>query len=425
MACASCGGSLVEAARFCPHCGERVQPETPPPDRLRRLLEAALGTHLRVLRELGRGGMGAVYLAEETGLDRLVAIKVLPPERAESHLHRERFRREARTAARLSHPNVVPLHSFGEHEGMLYYVMGYVEGESLAQRLQREGRLPEPEACRILGAVADALQYAHEQGVVHRDVKPHNILLEARSGRPMLTDFGIAKLASEGTALTSTGMLVGTPDYMSPEQAAGRPDIGPSSDVYSLGVVGYAMLAGRLPFEGRTPAEAITRRLTSAAAPLAAQVPPVSAALAGAVMRCLGREPEERWPDAGTFARVLARLGDEEESTPPSELGRIESAGLGLLALAYASGVAWALGKAAGAPGAQLALYAKIFPPLTLGLAAILLVVAAAALRRHPRSAVAGRCSWSLPSGRAGTRPRSGAPATSGTGSRPRCAGCG
>jgi predicted Ser/Thr protein kinase/drug/metabolite transporter (DMT)-like permease len=380
MTCTSCGGSLVEGAKFCPHCGAQARTEAPPADPLRKLLEQALGTHYRVERELGRGGMGTVYLAHESGLDRHVAIKVLPPDRAQSELYRERFRREARTAARLSHPNIVPLHAFGEHEGMLYYVMGYVDGESLAERLLREGRLAEPESRRILAAVADALHYAHEQGVLHRDVKPQNILIEKGSGRPMLTDFGISKITAEGTALTSTGVVVGTPDYMSPEQASGSPDLGPRSDLYSLGVVGYAMLSGRLPFSGRTPGEVLVKRLTSEAPPPAIPGGDVSASLVDAVMKCLAKDPGRRWPDSGAFARAVASFDDEES-------GPLE--GLGLLTILFCfAGIVLHLGwRIAEKPGVAFELLGKIVPAVAaVCLLALLGSLAWAAVRGHSPS---------------------------------------
>jgi predicted Ser/Thr protein kinase len=381
MTCTSCGGSLVEGARFCPHCGQAVRAPAPPADILRRLLEQALGTHYHVVRELGRGGMGTVYLAHESGLDRDVAIKVLPPDKAQSDLYRERFRREARTAARLSHPNIVPLHAFGEHEGMLYYVMGYVEGESLADRLSREGRLAEPESRRILAAVADALHYAHQQGVLHRDVKPQNILLEKGSGRPMLTDFGISKITAEGTALTSTGIVVGTPDYMSPEQASGSPDLGPRSDLYSLGVVGYAMLSGQLPFAGRTPGEVLVKRLTGEAPPPVAAAD-VSPGLVEAVMRCLAKDPERRWPDSGAFARAVASFEDEEAG--PFE-------GLGLLTSLFCwAGIVLYVGwRTAEKPGVGFELWGKIVPAIAgVGVLALLGTVAWGRWRGHLLAAV-------------------------------------
>src|SRR5262245_14414442 len=196
--------------------------------------------------------MGAVYLAHELALDRDVAIKVLPPEHAGTAELRERFKREARTAARLTHPNIVPLHTFGEVSGLLYFVMGYVAGESLADRLQRGGKL-EPEAARIfLASVCDALDYAHRQGIVHRDIKPDNILVDAERA-PHVTDFGIAKgMVADGT-LTTAGQLIGTPYYMSPEQAMGSASVGPRSDLYSLGVVAFEMVSGQLPFRAATP----------------------------------------------------------------------------------------------------------------------------------------------------------------------------
>jgi predicted Ser/Thr protein kinase len=315
--------------------------DTGAPDRVRETLARALGTHYRVERLLGRGGMGAVYLAHETGLDREVAIKALPPERASTEEHRERFRREARTAARLSHPNIVPLHAFGEHEDTAYYVMGYVRGESLAARLRREGPLPEDEARRVLVAVAEALHYAHSQGVVHRDVKPDNVLLEEGTGRPLLTDFGIARAEHPGGTLTVTGAIVGTPDFMSPEQAAGRSDVGPASDVYSLGVMAYALLSGRLPFEAATPGEALARRLVDDPKPLQSVASQLSEPVTAAVMRCLARDPARRWPDAASFARALAP--DDTDDDVPRGLRPLAGHGLLALVLAYYALVARAI----------------------------------------------------------------------------------
>jgi hypothetical protein len=250
---------------------------------------------------------------------------------------------------------------------MLYYVMGYVEGESLADRLKREGRIAEPEACRVLGAIGDALQYAHDRGVVHRDVKPHNILLEAGSGRPMLTDFGISKAPLEGAALTGTGVVMGTPDFMSPEQAAGSSDVGPASDLYSLGVVAYAMLAGRLPFEGRTPGEVIAKRLTVEARPLSLVDGSVSSSLADAVMRCLVRDPSLRWPDATAFVHALAQPDDEA-------LGPAEGAGVFVVVLGYVGLVAQLAWQTGRQPHVAVEIAAKATPII----AALVLVLALA-----------------------------------------------
>jgi len=337
MKCNSCRAPLPEGARFCAQCATPVPAQTAEDDPIREALTKALGTHYRVLRLLGRGGMGAVYLAHEDGLDRDVAIKVLPPERAHSPELRERFRREARTAARLTHPNVVPLHTFGEARGMMYYVMGYVHGESLAARLAREGRLPEPETRRLLTEIAGALDYAHRQGVVHRDIKPDNILLEESSGRPLLADFGIAKAVAGGESLTSTGSIIGTPSYMSPEQASGRGDVDARSDLYSLGVMAYAMLSGRLPFEGKTPADVIVQHMIRPAAPLSPLAPGTSATLAAAVMRCLEKDPELRWARASELAAAFRPQAEDPDSLP-SELEQIESRGLSI-ALFYTYGL--------------------------------------------------------------------------------------
>jgi len=313
MTCTQCGAALTADDVFCNKCGARSVADLPvPADPMRAALERALGGQYDIQRLLGRGGMGAVYLARERSLDRLVAIKILPPETAADADSRERFRREARTAAKLTHPNIVPLYAFGDVDGMLYFVMGYVRGESLADRMRREGKLPADQARRIIKEVADALDHAHRQGVVHRDIKPDNILLDDESGRPMLTDFGVAKARASGATLTEVGAVVGTPYYMSPEQASGARDIDGRSDLYSLGVMGYQMLAGRLPFEGESFQDVIVQHVTQEPAPLSALVPEVPADLTAAVMRCLAKEPGKRWADAESLETAIAQGGEDD-----------------------------------------------------------------------------------------------------------------
>ena len=300
MQCRECDSLLPPEARFCLSCGARVEPTVPGStvDPILEALRKAIGFQYRIERLLGRGGMGAVYLAHELALDRDVAIKVLPPEHAGTPEVRERFRREARTAARLTHPHIVPLHTFGEVSGLVYFVMGYVAGESLAARLKRQGPLESEEARALLVAICNALDYAHRQGIVHRDIKPDNILIDADSGAPLLTDFGIAKPTVDEAQLTTTGQLIGTPHYMSPEQALGRSDVGPRSDLYSLGVAAYEMVSGHRPFEAESPLEALTQRLTRDPRPLGSVAPGVAPDLALAITRCLQRDPVSRWTDA-------------------------------------------------------------------------------------------------------------------------------
>jgi serine/threonine-protein kinase len=285
-----------------------TEPRARPPLSLaeREALAEALADEYEIVYLIGQGGMGAVYLARCRTLDRLVAIKVLAPEMARSEDSRERFRREARAAARLMHPGIVPLHAFGERGGFAYIVMGFVRGESLASRLRREGALPADEARRILLELAQTLEYSHRQGVVHRDVKPDNILIDRESGRLLLTDFGIAKLRSFDPPAAGEEP-VGTPHYMAPEQALGDRDVDGRADVYALGVLGYVLLTGRVPFDGETMQELICQHVTATPAPLRALAPQVPAELAGVIMRCLAKEPRDRWRDAGELTRALEK----------------------------------------------------------------------------------------------------------------------
>lgn len=300
-------------------------------------------------RLLGRGGMGAVYWGREKALEREVAIKVLPPGTTEmSPDSRERFRREARTAAQLTHSNIVPLYTFGETDGLAFFVMGFVHGESLAARMRREGRLPFPDVIRILGQLADALDYAHRKGVVHRDVKPDNVMLDEGSDRAMLTDFGIAKGDTGGEVLTRTGMIVGTPSYMSPEQASGERSVDGRSDLYALGVLGYEMLAGRAPFQGGSAQELLIQHISEAPVPIKAIVRDAPEGLAAAVMRCLEKDPARRFPDGKALRVALETQSDSVELIPedlrgmvgfvPSSLILVYSAVALITAVALASG---------------------------------------------------------------------------------------
>lgn len=279
-------------------------------------LQLALAGQYSLERELGRGGMGIVYLAREVSLERLVAIKVLPPAYASRPELRERFLREARTAARLSHPNIVPIFRVGEAGDCVYFAMAYVDGETVGQRLRGRGPFPPAEAARILREAAWALAYAHAQGVVHRDVKPDNILLERSSGRALLTDFGIARV-QETTSLTDEQAIMGTAHFMSPEQASGEPLDG-RSDLYSLGIVGYLMLTGRLPFDAATVPAVLVKQLSEQAPPLLVAgagraIPP---RLAQAIERCMAKSPAARPASGEALADALAASTQERRVLP-------------------------------------------------------------------------------------------------------------
>ena len=255
--------------------------------------------------EIGRGGMGVVYSARDVKLNRRVAIKLLPPDLAFRDEIRTRFLREAQTAARLSHPHIVPIHSVGDEGGLVYFVMGFVDGESVAARLRRRGRLPAEEVRRIMKETADALGLAHAMGIIQRDVKPDNILLEGTRGRVMVTDFGIAKALSDAGTLTGTGVAIGTPSYMSPEQAAGEREIDARSDLYSLGIVAYEMLIGELPFHAPTVPGILMKHIAEPTPDILQRRPDAPEELAATIQRCLEKDPEDRWPTADALRRAL------------------------------------------------------------------------------------------------------------------------
>lgn len=273
---------------------------------LRSHVMRVLDSQYEVEKEIGRGGMGIVYKGRDKRLKRPVAIKLLPPELAFRSEIRMRFLREAEMAAQLSHPHIVPIYSVDEREGLVYFVMALVEGENLGTRIAREGPTKPDEARRILREVGDALAYAHSQNTVHRDIKPDNILIDGQTGRTMVTDFGIARAVSEGAEqkLTGTGIAIGTPAFMSPEQSAGDRDIDGRTDLYSLGIVAYQMLCGDLPFNATSAPALLVKHLSERPIPIdqRANVPPD---LARAVMLCLEKNPNDRFPDARSFVQAL------------------------------------------------------------------------------------------------------------------------
>jgi serine/threonine protein kinase/tetratricopeptide (TPR) repeat protein len=303
-------------------------------DQLDRLNTALVGRY-RASREVGAGGMATVYLAEDLKHHRQVAIKVLRPELAAS-LGAERFLREIEIAAGLHHPHILPLYDSGDADGALFYVMPFVDGQSLRDRLDKVGAMPIDESVRLLREITDAIAYSHQHGVVHRDIKPENILLSG--AHALVTDFGIAKALSDAAGvatLTSTGMSVGTPAYMAPEQATASPGLDHRVDIYALGVVAYEMLAGRAPFLGTNPQQIIAGHLTRTPDALSSHRNTVPAALEAIVMRCLEKNPGDRWQSADELLRAL-------EPTAAAPRGRKRMlAGATVAVVLAAVGIAW------------------------------------------------------------------------------------
>ncbi len=328
------------------------------PDRL----VAALADRYAFERELGQGGMATVYLADDTRHGRKVAIKVLRPELAAT-IGPDRFLREIRIAAQLQHPHILPLLESGEAEGFLYYVMPFVDGESLRDRLARQGELPVHEALKLLVEIVDALGYAHGRGVVHRDVKPDNVMLSGRHA--LVMDFGVAKAVSEASGrnqLTTAGVALGTPAYMAPEQAAADPHLDHRVDIYAVGVMAYELLAGRPPFTGGTPQQVLAAHVTQAPEPVSRYRPAISPALEATVMRCLAKRPADRFQSAEELLAQLEPLvtpsgGMTPTSTRPVEGWKPERRsklgwGIGVAAVLGLAAVAWIFRPSGDRPAA-------------------------------------------------------------------------
>ena len=319
-------------------------------------LTTALADRCAIERELGQGGMATVYLAEDLKHHRKVALKVLRPEIAVT-VGAGRFAREIEVAARLQHPNILPLLDSGEAEGFFFYVMPYVEGESLRDRLARGGELPIQDAVRILMEVADALSEAHAHGVVHRDIKPDNVMLRGRHA--LVADFGVAKAVTEATGqqlLTSTGVALGTPTYMAPEQAMADPHQDHRVDIYALGVLGYELLTGRAPFSATTAQEMLAAHVTAVPDPVEKYRATVSPALAQIIMKCLAKKPADRWQTAEEVLQHLEPLATPSGGTTPTQTAPVEAVkarrrlvsaagGAGVIALAAVAVLAYQLLK--------------------------------------------------------------------------------
>ncbi len=286
-------------------------------------LRAALRGQYTIERELGRGGMGVVFLARDERLDRPVAMKVLPPHLAEQGDTRERFLREARTAAQLSHPNIVDIYRADELDGFAFFTMGYIEGETLADRIRDRGTLPAADVVRTLREVAWALAYAHARGIVHRDIKPENIMIDRASSRAVVTDFGIARTDFD-PSITLDGYVLGTVHYMSPEQCAGDALDG-RSDLYALGVAGFLALSGRLPFDGDSPQSIIVAHATQHPPALRSIAPDVHVALANVIDCCLQKDPADRFATGEALADALTKALESTPVASPAAGSRVLS----------------------------------------------------------------------------------------------------
>ncbi|HXY20423.1 MAG TPA: serine/threonine-protein kinase, partial [Gemmatimonadales bacterium] len=322
--CATCSSELSVDTLYCPKCGtpnpeattETMRTATRQSVRaaaqgdLVRKLQAALGPNYLVEHELGEGGFAHVFAVTDRKLSRQIAVKVLRPEFTGSRGSVLRFIREAESAAKLHHPNILSIFFVGEGEGLVYFGMPLVHGETLDARLRREGQLTEEEVIRIGADIADALSEAHAQGLVHRDIKPQNVMLQGEQRRVLVADFGIAKAAAgTGERLTGTGAVIGSPHYMSPEQAAGGLEVDGRSDIYSLGIVLWEMLAGEVPFDGPTTQGILIQHLTKAMPALRTRRPNVSTQLDRIVGRCTEKKPTDRYQTAAELAAALKARG--------------------------------------------------------------------------------------------------------------------
>jgi predicted Ser/Thr protein kinase len=308
LACFRCHTPIPENSRFCLSCGADVSggdgpTSTSSVDVVRERLQRTVEGKYRIERLLGKGGMGAVFLAHDLALEREVAIKVLPPDVAQDDQVVRRFQQEAKTAAKLDHPNIIPIYRVESEGGLNYFVMKYISGTSLEDLLETKEPLPVPEIQRILWEAACALGHAHQRGVVHRDVKPANIMFD-HHGRVMLTDFGISKALQAATGFTATGMIIGTPHYMAPEQGKGAAVDG-RADQYSLGVVGYRMITAELPFNGDSVHTIIYKHIYEEPPLASVKRPGIPGTLTVAIARALAKDPHLRFPAMEDFATAV------------------------------------------------------------------------------------------------------------------------
>jgi tRNA A-37 threonylcarbamoyl transferase component Bud32 len=317
-------------------------------------LGRALGPHYRVVRLIGRGGFAEVYEVVDSDLQRRLAVKVLRSDLPWTAATISRFKQEARAIARLSHPNTVPIHFVGEGEGLVYYAMPYLEGRTVADLLKTEGPLPVDRALRIVEPVLEALQHAHDHGLVHRDVKPDNILIESGTGRPLLVDFGIVKYLDGPAHLTETGFIVGTPLYMSPEQALGSRSVDARSDIYGMGAVLFQLLTGAPPFEGTDSQEIVGRHISEPVPSAGLERDGIPPWISGIVLRCMAKHPDDRFPTANALLEAIrtAKAGAVSSTVDPvTMLPRADDTPTEAMAVARRKpvGRGWLVGLAAAA----------------------------------------------------------------------------